>query len=437
MFIIFRPPRTQSQPDDDDDDDDGGGGGDGNGDDDGDVDDKTKDEMIRRRFEKFGYSHNEVWNWLYTEDEEDWIVSAAVDRRSAEERLRDLYSTPAKNKNTKDVARQEDVAVEENEYDDIEEDLQQGGGNSVEVQFSPQEFLDSSNRLAHLDLDGLERFVGNTLEKAIAKRQRQRMKEMQALDHRDDYEVEMVTGPGELDEHVEEVLVNDNDHVEDRTVTITEVPTTSPLNVKDACDHVHSANKVTANNNNNNNDSGVAANSKHQCQTCLASGESSCSSALSSLESVRSSYSNGVSRSSSGSETLGSELVLVTTAASSPDDPNHAGHRHHVMATKELVQPKNQQPQPPVKPSRVQRLRNRIHGHGRVTPANAPSTTTTTSLLKGVNRSNDANGSKTPVMMAPEASQNGAKPYQTLEVTGHCSSHLDNHNGKSRDPFWS
>jgi len=29
-------------------------------------------ESEEKRFEKFGYSRNEVWNWLYTDNEEDF-----------------------------------------------------------------------------------------------------------------------------------------------------------------------------------------------------------------------------------------------------------------------------------------------------------------------------------------------------------------------------
>ena len=39
---------------------------------------------------------------------------------------------------------------------------------SVSVQFSPVEFLQATNRLAHLNLEGFERFVGNTIDRALA-----------------------------------------------------------------------------------------------------------------------------------------------------------------------------------------------------------------------------------------------------------------------------
>ena len=55
---------------------------------------------------------------------------------------------------------------------------EEGEASAVEVQFSPQEFFDSSTRLAHLDLDGFEQFVGNTLEKAIRTRQKQKRRLM-------------------------------------------------------------------------------------------------------------------------------------------------------------------------------------------------------------------------------------------------------------------
>lgn len=42
------------------------------------------------------------------------------------------------------------------------------GPKSVSVQFSPTEFLSATTRLAHLDLEGFERFVGSTFDRAVA-----------------------------------------------------------------------------------------------------------------------------------------------------------------------------------------------------------------------------------------------------------------------------
>ena len=52
----------------------------------------------KKKFEKFGYSQNEVWNWLYTEDEDEEGGDEESTTDGAEavtvmpDRLRDLYS---------------------------------------------------------------------------------------------------------------------------------------------------------------------------------------------------------------------------------------------------------------------------------------------------------------------------------------------------------
>ena len=55
---------------------------------------------------------------------------------------------------------------EEVEVDEAGADFDQD--KSVSVQFSPVEFLQATNRLAHLNLEGFERFVGNTIDRALA-----------------------------------------------------------------------------------------------------------------------------------------------------------------------------------------------------------------------------------------------------------------------------
>ncbi len=133
----------------------------------------------RKKFEKFGYSKNEVWNWLYTDKEEEEAAEAEAER----ERLSKLYSVPQKINNS--------------------------GTKTVEVKFTPQEFFDSSSRLAHLDIDGMDRFVGNTLEKALVKRRRRQQKE----------EAAVAAAVAAADEATNQAV-----NVDDKSVTITEVP---------------------------------------------------------------------------------------------------------------------------------------------------------------------------------------------------------------------
>ena len=82
-----------------------------------------------------GYSQKEVWNWLYLEE-------AAKNNRL------NIASQPGPESTT-----------------DLNGDLRE---KSVSVQFSPAEFLQATNRLAHLNLEGFERFVGNTIDRALA-----------------------------------------------------------------------------------------------------------------------------------------------------------------------------------------------------------------------------------------------------------------------------
>ena len=79
------------------------------------------EQEYRKRFEKFGYSRNEVWNWLYT-DEED---PSSVERRL----ISDLYSKPDKRR-----SKGAPVAPQKSCEEDDEK--------TVEVKFTPQEFVD-------------------------------------------------------------------------------------------------------------------------------------------------------------------------------------------------------------------------------------------------------------------------------------------------------
>lgn len=258
----------------------------------------TLNESDRKRFEKFGYSSNEVWNWLYIEDELALQGAQQGSKRTSNiipEQLKDLYSIPTKTHRTQPLKEAESNNGQ----------MESEPNKTVEVQFSPHEFFTASSRLAHLDLDGFETFVGNTLEKAIAKKQKE--KHRRAREEAAAAAASMSPSTGQESNSLYDTA---------RTVTITEVPTHSPLDVRmestkeSASNNNNSNNTSTAstNNNNNNNNNNSHANNRTTCQTCIASGESSCSSALSSLESVRS---NGIRSSSvSGcSETLGSELV--------------------------------------------------------------------------------------------------------------------------------
>ena len=161
-------------------------------------------ESAEEKFEKFGYSKTEVWNWLYAEQAGNAVTGSTGNTGN----IKDIYSVPQK---LKSICN---------------------GINKAEDEFTKtaDDFLNASNRLAHLDLEGFEAFVGNTLEKALLKRRKKKC----------------ICGNCEL---CESKLILDN------------------------CDMYQ-----PVNNNNNN----------KKCENC-SNGESSCSSALSSLESNRSS----------------------------------------------------------------------------------------------------------------------------------------------------
>lgn len=72
-----------------------------------------------------------------------------------------------------------------------------GGKPGVSVQFSPTEFLSATTRLAHLDLEGFERFVGNTFDRAINSAKAGRTKSTDLLTEND---VNEDSGEGGMEE---------------------------------------------------------------------------------------------------------------------------------------------------------------------------------------------------------------------------------------------
>ena len=206
--------------------------------------------------DKTGYSQKEVWNWLYLEE----------------------------------AAKNNGFNIEAHEaYPDDGREAAEAREKSVSVQFSPVEFLQATNRLAHLNLEGFERFVGNTIDRALAGA---RAKSSDVLDARDkDKETPVLDNQTPLTESSggREAAQGDRDtdvYVgQDNPVTResgqershdtrdpgqerTRVP--PPASGGHTCGH----SKV-----------------RPVCESCVRSGDSSCSSALSSLESVKSSVS--------------------------------------------------------------------------------------------------------------------------------------------------
>ena len=129
----------------------------------------------------------------------------------------------------------------------------------------------ATNRLAHLNLEGFERFVGSTIDRALAGA---RTKSSDPLESREVAD----------EEQPEEAVYLQHEQVEHDT----DMYVSKEADVRRAsCGH-----------------------SRPVCESCLRSGESSCSSALSSLESVKSSQSSaGMPRSrESDSSARGSYL---------------------------------------------------------------------------------------------------------------------------------
>ena len=158
----------------------------------------------------------------------------------------------------------------------------------VSVQFSPAEFLQvpanhqnlalvllfqATNRLAHLNLEGFERFVGSTIDRALAGA---RTKSSDPLESRE-----------VADEQSEEAVYLQHEVEHDTDMYVSKEADVRRTSCGDCKSKVRPV-----------------------CESCLRSGESSCSSALSSLESVKSSQSSaGVPRSrESDSSARGSYL---------------------------------------------------------------------------------------------------------------------------------
>ena len=236
-------------------------------------------------FDKSGYSQKEVWNWLYLEE----------------------------------AAKNNGFNIETYEMEDgsggVDGDMARE--KSVSVQFSPVEFLQATNRLAHLNLEGFERFVGSTIDRALAGA---RAKSSDVLDARDkDKE-----NPSLDHQQVIDKSLGNKNNPESHLYTTSDRDTDMYVG-KDPniplCPH---------------------KTSRPVCESCIRSGESSCSSALSSLESVKSSLSQGPrSRTECDSSARGSymssesssgtgstpEYMRVATPAPAPDYMRMSGQK--------------------------------------------------------------------------------------------------------------
>ena len=178
--------------------------------------------------DKTGYSQKEVWNWLYLEE--------------------------AAKSNGLHIDAGSYAASDDGFLDDGSDGTGDRDKSAVSVQFSPVEFLAATNRLAHLNLEGFERFVGNTIDRALAGARAKSSDNV--LDSTDD--------PAAMEARdATEVFVSDRD---------TDVYVGKDVTKEEAR-------------------TGCGCKSKRPvCESCLRGGESSgCSSALSSLESVKSS----------------------------------------------------------------------------------------------------------------------------------------------------
>ena len=113
---------------------------------------------------KNGYSQKEVWNWLHL-DEDNKVMSVANHTFvSTTCSVRGEGGCAANGGNV----RHFESADYEGDLCCDNVDASDEGKAGVSVQFSPSEFLSATTRLAHLDLEGFERFVGNTFDRAIA-----------------------------------------------------------------------------------------------------------------------------------------------------------------------------------------------------------------------------------------------------------------------------
>jgi len=197
--------------------------------------------------EKCGYSQKEVWNWLYLEE----------------------------------AARSNGFNLESYPAHETEDQNPESKEKSVSVQFSPAEFLQATNRLAHLNLEGFERFVGNTIDRALAGA---RAKSSEVLDACDKDKENQI-----LDQSLIDASSKNNEVYLNRSERDTDMYVSKESNPHQSCGDCKS--KV-----------------RPICESCLRSGESSCSSALSSLESVKSSLSQGPKSRESDSSARGSYL---------------------------------------------------------------------------------------------------------------------------------
>jgi len=198
--------------------------------------------------DKSGYSQKEVWNWLYLEE----------------------------------AAKNNGLNIESNPGHENQDQNLESKEKSVSVQFSPAEFLQATNRLAHLNLEGFERFVGNTIDRALAGA---RAKSSEVLDACDKDKENQI-----LDQSLIDTSSKNNEVYLNGSERDTDVYVSKESNQHPSCGDCKS--KV-----------------RPICESCLRSGESSCSSALSSLESVKSSLSQGPrSRESESSSARGSYL---------------------------------------------------------------------------------------------------------------------------------
>ena len=199
-------------------------------------------------FDKSGYSQKEVWNWLYLEE-------------AAKNNGLNIESYPGHQNPDQNLESKE---------------------KSVSVQFSPAEFLQATNRLAHLNLEGFERFVGNTIDRALAGA---RAKSSDVLDACDKDKENQ-----NLDQSLIDTSSKNNGVYLNNSERDTDVYVSKESNQHPSCGHDDKS-KV-----------------RPICESCLRSGESSCSSALSSLESVKSSLSQGPRSRESDSSARGSFL---------------------------------------------------------------------------------------------------------------------------------
>ena len=115
---------------------------------------KTLQQQQQLHDAKNGYSQKEVWNWLHL-DEDNRVMSVAN------------HSTTCSVRGEGGVRHFESADYDGDLCCD-NVDAGDEGRAGVSVQFSPAEFLSATTRLAHLDLEGFERFVGNTFDRAIA-----------------------------------------------------------------------------------------------------------------------------------------------------------------------------------------------------------------------------------------------------------------------------